>query len=711
VSGISIELRLLNGGATHVTTPSGRRFSVATGPGELWEQLGRQRDGGDVAAELTGAMSVLAEAGVFPRPRDLLIAVVAGPTAGPGAARALCGRLASQQQVTCELADLPAVVSRQDYRDHGVVVVVHGRYDWRAMLRDELVLRQHAIPYLFFHQGATSACFGPLIRRGDPVSYRDLHERRLCAARDLNELRLEMEAPLFGTLADDGSECGWSLQTLATWLTRELRASAPEAWAEYEVRARELTVRRHLLLPMPDRADGRRLPQVSGLADLVDARTGIVTRLEAVRFHTAAAEGLHCAQAWTADLRRVYGRDASAVNAGFSFTSAAEAEAIAVAESVERYCGNIVDARELTSGSWTELERAGRHPVDPERLALFSLAQYRAAGFPFAPFSRSDEGDWVTGQSLTRARAVLIPASLAYLNWYLKAGETRVRHHPVNFAGISAGSSREQALANALEELVERDAMMAWWLAGARLPEVPAPGLVADRVARAERAGFRCWFLQIPHPTGIPVIAAVLDNPGDEMTTAGFACRNTQDLAAAKAWTEAVALHETCLDLQRPDGLVWGARGRSRLGDLGLRPHRADRAYRRDYRADFADVTSLFAQVQANLDPTVRRRSLAVLEPAGTARPAAAMDRSADDYRQRIEVAGGEVLVADLTTSDVRSAGLVVVRALVPGYLPNFPTAYPPLGGLERIRRHCAAAGWPAPDDDKDINALPLPYA
>jgi ribosomal protein S12 methylthiotransferase accessory factor len=68
-------------------------------------------------------------------------------------------------------------------------------------------------------------------------------------------------------------------------------------------------------------------------------------------------------------------------------------------------------------------------------------------------------------------------------------------------------------------------------------------------------------------------------------------------------------------------------------------------------------------------------------------------------------------VTVDLTTPDVRAAGLRVVRVLVPGLYCNAPAACPFLGG-ERLYREPVARQWvPGPLTEGQLVRDPLPFS
>jgi thiazole/oxazole-forming peptide maturase SagD family component len=97
--------------------------------------------------------------------------------------------------------------------------------------------------------------------------------------------------------------------------------------------------------------------------------------------------------------------------------------------------------------------------------------------------------------------------------------------------GCAAGASREDALAGALLELVERDATGLWWQRGAARPRLEPRGAASPRLLRSlgehgEESGRQCWFLDLTTDLAIPVIAAVSTEDDGTLPAIGVACRH-----------------------------------------------------------------------------------------------------------------------------------------------------------------------------------------
>jgi ribosomal protein S12 methylthiotransferase accessory factor len=402
--------------------------------------------------------------------------------------------------------------------------------------------------------------------------------------------------------------------------------------------------------------------------------------------------------------------------AGTSFESEHNARQAAIGEAVERYCGNLIQPGLLRRASWRELTEAGEYALDPDSLVLFSEKQYAAAGFPFTRFTADLETFWVAGRSLTRDRPAWLPASLSYANWHTGPYEVTPPIANLYFAGLAAGPDLDFAITSALQEIVERHASMVWWSNAQPLPSIRAfpPDLAALWDGAIARAGQRAWLIPLPNQFGIPVMAGIVEHTGDGLFTAGFAARSDPRQAALKAWAEALTLQDGARNLDRSGGGYRQAIERGEVTDKHIKPWRADRRYLDDYRPDFRDVVDLMCQLQIFLDPRAAEHVRPWVDtPAGPSIDDVPTmpDSSLRGYTQAIESKGFEIFYADLTTRDVASAGMRVVRVFVPGLIGNFSAAFP-YQGKGRLRAAAVELGWrPTPIAEEEINTFPLPHA
>lgn len=235
-----------------------------------------------------------------------------------------------------------------------------------------------------------------------------------------------------------------------------------------------------------------------------------------------------------------------------------DARAGALMEAIERQTA-LKTRLPVVEGSFQDL-RQYRAILDPKELKEVLAPDY----------SETRSYSWVVGRDLLADRDVLVPAAFAGYLW-------KDLPHPSCFAfnstnGLSAGNVREEAIVQALCEVIERDA---WTLAevGAHLlpwvrHRIAAPASLASAeddyelfpcidlddepaLHLFERAGLHPILHDITSDTGIPtVFAAVADEtvPGYPMVHCGVGTHPDAQVAARRALTEAA--QSRCVDIQ-----------------------------------------------------------------------------------------------------------------------------------------------------------------
>ncbi|WP_394940512.1 YcaO-like family protein [Psychromicrobium sp. YIM B11713] len=372
-----------------------------------------------------------------------------------------------------------------------------------------------------------------------------------------------------------------------------------------------------------------------------------------------------------------------------------------VGEVAERYSGNAVPEQLLFSTA-EKLRGQGVDVVDLQSFALYSQEQYRDPGFPFQPLMDSLEISWVIGMNLRTKQPVALPASMAYLNFHRGERLSEPALHALQYAGIATGQSVEHAEHFALAELFERDANTIWWASGAPAVRISDTQDFLDYhaidgydpVARKHSfpGELKVRLFSIPHQFGVPVVAAFIEDPVERLISYGTACRPKPREAAAKALVEAFAMLELTAEVADPESNHWKALNRGELPQQAFVPFREDRLYCNDFRGDYRDFVDLPMVAQLYLDPRMQAQPLDRLRPEShTDYPVtsfAEMPSIEGDwesvrasYLDILTRSGMECYSVDVSTSDVKKAGLSVVRVVAPGLYGNPPAAFPYLGG------------------------------
>lgn len=604
---------------------------------------------------------------------------------------------------------------------HSTVIIAlreHFDYDFLVWLNDFCDTR--SIKWTQFHLDQGRGWLGPFIVPSFTSDYRDVLGRRLTAMRDPDYFKA-LTSPLLrrNPYLPPDQELVWMLSSFLIDIERWLAgASTITKWYEVEADPVSLKLVRHPVLPLPHKKlPCTRADIFSGedMQQIIDKRTGIITQVVKIFHHPSIPSQLKTAQSYVADINQLYPWANNTFCGGSTFGDFEEARNAAIGEGIERYCGNWVPTTGVVKATYNELIARGEHPVDPEKVILYSESQYNTPGFPFTPFTRNLGIHWVQGHSLTKERAAWLPANIVYVNWHTGPFEKDIPINSHFYPGLAAGPTLEFAIAAGIQEIIERHATMVWWLNHQPLPAVIlTPDLTSLWKGTPESLGQRAWLIYLENEFKVPVMAGVVENVKEQLFSIGFAARPDPKSAALKAWTEALTLQENSRVFLEQNGRYRQEVASGQINGRFMKPWRADRRYLDDYRTDFRDVGELACQQQIFLDPRARE----VIRPWVDVKATLNFDDlpmlanySIESYSKPLEALGYEIFYTEVTTPDVALTGMRVVRVVVPGLVPNFPAGFPFLG-RNKIQEVAVELGWRStPLAERELNYFPMPHA
>ncbi len=360
-----------------------------------------------------------------------------------------------------------------------------------------------------------------------------------------------------------------------------------------------------------------------------------------------------------------------------------EAKVGALCEAVERYCATLAGDEPTVRDSCRGL---GEQAVHPDDCQLFDERQFagrtrwNAACMPChrvpEPFDERAVIDWTPVWSLVSGRQRLLPTALLYFDPDPSPGPVSVL---ANSNGNAAGTTLEDAIAQGLLELVERDAVAVWWYNRTRQPAVRLdsfgdPWLAGfpELLARLRR---QVWVLDLTSDLGIPVMAAVsrrTDKSAEDLMF-GFGAHFDPRIAVRRALTE--------------------------LGQL-LPAVTGARADGTGYRLSEPHLMSWWTTATSRNQPHLLPQPA---EPRTAAsygyQPGRGIDL--DPIRAIARRAGLDVLVLDQTRPDI---GMPVVKVLVPGLRHFWPRFAP--GRLYDVPVRLGRLAEPTAY--QDLNPMPL---
>lgn len=446
---------------------------------------------------------------------------------------------------------------------------------------------------------------------------------------------------------------------------------------------------------------------------LVDAECGIIRSVRAVAHPPGAPTAYQGLTAAVADARQLGEWPADRVSLGTTFNDTPQARIAAIAEGVERYCGNWLPATvptdDLRINTRAELAADGLAPLDLADLPVFAPWQYEREKFPYTPLTENTPALWTRCVD-TNGEEAWLPASLVYLNWRQTRFRDLPRTHHLNYAGIATGQGVDDARDRGVLEVIERDALEVWWhLDG------PTYGIDPDSVPglRQDLDGSNLDVSLVVMPSEFaPAIAALVHDPDRNIYAAGFSAALEPARAARKAVLEAVHTWVYTQGCTSADGWVFRAVEQGLMA-RGLYLDFRDDATYLDAAGDQCEhIVDLGAHVQLWLDPRVHGQARRFTNPAGGLRTITDVpEATMDEVYARLATRGHRILTRDVTTRDVRRTPLRVVRTFISGLVPNAPAAFAYLG-MRRFADAARARGWRSTriHAPEDFSVIPPPH-
>jgi len=365
--------------------------------------------------------------------------------------------------------------------------------------------------------------------------------------------------------------------------------------------------------------------------------------------------------------------------------------AAAIGEAAERYAASCVPVERLRLSPAREL--TSPH-VDPADVGIFSAEQY-ATNPAYVPFDAGTPVQWIAGRNVATGEETLLPSQFCYLPDHRVAGEARITY--CTSSGLACAATYAEALLSALYELVERDAFVLMWYNRLALPLLDWSG--AEELETDERdyyaaTGVQYRAVDLSAFCDVPSAMVVVRDASDFVSVAtGAASARTATEAVRKAMREAFQTH------------AWARQ--IRIGQPGWKtaPDFSEIRTFEDHVALYA-----FGNCQAEaafLDAAPERRRVADVPPL--AGPAVGAQIAA--LVERLQARGVDVYALDVTSPDVRDAGLCVVRVFAP-QLARLDAAHAErFLGVPRLYTGAHEAGLvPRPFEPEELNPFPHPF-
>ncbi|OAI48094.1 hypothetical protein AYO45_05320 [Gammaproteobacteria bacterium SCGC AG-212-F23] len=135
-------------------------------------------------------------------------------------------------------------------------------------------------------------------------------------------------------------------------------------------------------------------------------------------------------------------------------------------ETVERYSqllSEIAGISEYQFASYAEMRERREHVINLDKISYFKKNQYDKKAFPFDPITPDKLLTWVKLSSLLHKKYLWVPAQLVLVGYKIKRLQGEPWIASAVTTGTAAHTDKNQALINAIMELIQIDSAMGHW--------------------------------------------------------------------------------------------------------------------------------------------------------------------------------------------------------------------------------------------------------
>lgn len=153
--------------------------------------------------------------------------------------------------------------------------------------------------------------------------------------------------------------------------------------------------------------------------------------------------------------------------------------------------------------------------------------------------------EWVRSEDLGSGGTKWFPANLVFCPYVPPPGASTISTGSTN--GAACGATREDAILQALLELVERDAFWYYSRTGLAPMGIPEPQVPADVLEAMRRYGGAFHVQLLVNPFGLPVVQVAYESNGHEAsaTARGTGVTGSLELSIRRAFTECIQMLES----------------------------------------------------------------------------------------------------------------------------------------------------------------------
>ncbi len=380
-----------------------------------------------------------------------------------------------------------------------------------------------------------------------------------------------------------------------------------------------------------------------------------------------------------------YGPEQYSGRSGGNGTVWYEAVLATIGEVVERYCPAFYDLEKFTRRSYRTLDK---NAISPEQVALFHGKQYSSEGFYFKPFTKNSELYWSSCYNLITGEEVMYPASLIYFPWHVD--EDRIGLS--TSTGLAGHIDYHEAILTGLYELIERDAFMISWMQQLDIPKMRISSDIREYLNKFFPEHYEFHFFDITLDLSVPTTFGICfgEEEFGKFVAVGSATRNTYGNSLKKVIKEigqTVPYFRYFLEKKQN----WNPKDFTELRSF------EDHSLFYLKKKEYLSVFDRFVESVPSKDITFH-----TYDETNTQKEIISILKIFDDKNY-------DVLLANLTTSDIRESGFCSIKVLCPQLIQmNGHYRYYFSGG-ERLYDVPANLGYKGQSYD-ELNKYPHPF-
>jgi ribosomal protein S12 methylthiotransferase accessory factor len=330
------------------------------------------------------------------------------------------------------------------------------------------------------------------------------------------------------------------------------------------------------------------------------------------------------------------------------------AMAKAIGEAIERYCAAIYSRDNMTWGCYSELKKKAVHPA---QLRLFTSEQLDSKGFTLKGFTTETPVWWTMAQQLKNGTEILIPAGFIYCPYFFDKNQGEFAICEMMSTGLASHISFQAAALNGILEVIERDNFMLTWCFKIAHPQIALDSLTDSHLNLLNafrKQGYSIKVLHAKFETGVSTIICVMkgNNSANVPFIVSCATHLNPVHGITKCLEELALMERFCKRAMISSSFLKSTPANEKVSSLvdhiyyWLNPDRLD-------HANFL-ISS--------------KKEVALKDLANHEQGDVQLDLK--ELSNRIHRCGFDLYASDITTEDIESLGLKVVRILIPDLMP-----------------------------------------